>query len=78
MIVEVDVSDNVGTITLNRPENANTLIAESFSALIDSWEEIRNDDEIRVGVLTAVGEKDFCCGGDLKKYIPTRTENPGM
>jgi enoyl-CoA hydratase len=71
--VEFEKRGHVAWITINRPEKANTLIAESFSVLIDSWEAIRDDDEIRVGVLMAVGDKDFCCGGDLMEYIPSRT-----
>ena len=68
-------------ITLNRPAEKNMLNGDAFVELADAWAEIRADDHIRVAVLTAAGEEDFCCGGDLAKVIPLWTgarqpENP--
>jgi enoyl-CoA hydratase len=60
-------------ITLNRPENKNLMNGELFVQLADAWEEVRADDEIRVAVVTAAGEVDFCCGGDLGSVIPLWT-----
>lgn len=60
-------------ITLNRPEAKNTLNAESFVLLRDAWQTVRNDDDIRVAILTGAGDEDFCCGGDLGGVIPLWT-----
>ncbi len=60
-------------LTLNRPEHNNLLNGELFVALADAWDEVRRDDDIRVAVLTASGERDFCCGGDLAEVIPLWT-----
>ena len=60
-------------ITLNRPQARNMLNGDAFVELADAWDEVRNDDSIRVAVLTAAGEEDFCCGGDLGKVIPLWT-----
>lgn len=60
-------------ITLNRPENKNMLNGEMFVELADAWDEVRADDNVRVAVLSAAGEKDFCCGGDLSEVIPLWT-----
>lgn len=60
-------------ITLNRPEAKNMLNGEMFVELADAWEEVRNDRNVRVAVLTASGEEDFCCGGDLSQVIPLWT-----
>ena len=46
---------------------------ELFVALVDAWREVRDDDAIRVAVVTAAGEEDFCCGGDLGEVIPLWT-----
>jgi enoyl-CoA hydratase len=56
-------------LTLNRPDNKNLMNGEMFVQLVDAWAEVRRDDEIRVAVVTAAGEEDFCCGGDLGKLI---------
>jgi enoyl-CoA hydratase len=60
-------------ITLNRPEQKNILNGEAFLGLADAWQEVRDDANIRVAVLTAAGETDFCCGGDLSEVIPLWT-----
>ncbi|MAT93134.1 MAG: enoyl-CoA hydratase [Halioglobus sp.] len=60
-------------ITLNRPQARNLLNGEMFVELADAWREVREDDAIRVAVLTAAGEEDFCCGGDLGEVIPLWT-----
>jgi len=60
-------------ITLNRPEAGNRLNGEMFIELADAWAEVRADDAIRVAVITAAGEQDFCCGGDLGEVLPLWT-----
>lgn len=68
----------VAWITLNRPEAKNTMNAEVFVGLVDAWEEVRSNSDIRVAVLTGAGDEDFCCGGDLGEMIPlwTGTKEP--
>lgn len=64
---------HVAWLTINRPEAMNIMNAEVFVGLADAWEEVREDREIRVAVLTASGTEDFCCGGDLGAVIPLWT-----
>jgi len=60
-------------ITLNRPAHKNMINGDMFVELADAWREVREDGAIRVAVLTAAGEEDFCCGGDLSQIIPLWT-----
>ena len=60
-------------ITLDRPQAKNMLNGDMFVELADAWQEVRDDDAIRVAVLTAAGDVDFCCGGDLSQVIPLWT-----
>lgn len=60
-------------ITLNRPDHKNLMNGDMFVQLADAWEEVRADDNIRVAVVTAAGDVDFCCGGDLGGLIPLWT-----
>ncbi|CAA0088236.1 Enoyl-CoA-hydratase [Halioglobus japonicus] len=60
-------------ITLNRPAAKNMINGDMFVELADTWQEVRDDDAIRVVVITAAGEADFCCGGDLSDVIPLWT-----
>ena len=63
----------VAWITINRPEARNTLSPAAFVALADTWQEVRDNRDIRVAVLTGAGDRDFCCGGDLGGLIPLWT-----
>jgi enoyl-CoA hydratase len=63
----------VAWITINRPEANNTLNAAVFVGLVDAWAEVRRNPDIRVAVLTAAGDRDFSCGGDLSEVIPIWT-----
>ncbi len=65
--------DQQAWITLNRPAHKNTMNGELFVELMEAWQEVRNDGNIRVAVVSAVGQEDFCCGGDLGSVIPLWT-----
>jgi 2-(1,2-epoxy-1,2-dihydrophenyl)acetyl-CoA isomerase len=57
----------IAHITLNRPERHNTLTGELVRGLFAALERAQQDPEIRVVVLTAAGDKDFCLGADMKE-----------
>lgn len=70
-----DVQAGVATITLNRPDQMNTINAELGAGLIDSLKQVRARDDIRVAVLTGNG-RAFCAGADLRSRAdgPARRE----
>lgn len=53
----------VGTITLNRPDNANMFTETMCHEIRDCIEGIRRETRTRVIVLTGAGDKFFCIGG---------------
>ena len=57
--------DGIGIVTLNRPEALNALNSNIYTDLYDVFEDIENDDEVRVVVLTGSGEKAFAAGSDV-------------
>ena len=65
MIVEVDVSNNVGTITLNRPEVRNALSAEVTNLLDDAIVELDGRSDVGAIILTGA-DPAFCAGFDLR------------
>ena len=69
-----DKRGHVAWITLNRPEAKNMMNAEVFVGLLDAWQEVRDDRDVWVAVLTAAGDVDFCVGGDLRTLIPLWTK----
>jgi len=54
----------VATLTLNRPEKHNALSAQMIAELTAVCEQIADDPDIRVVILTGAGHS-FCAGGDL-------------
>ncbi len=64
-IVLTDVEDNVGTVTINRPNRRNALSNATVEALIEAFDDFSEDDDVHVVVLTGAGDKAFCAGGDV-------------
>lgn len=72
MALDIVVKDHVATLTLNRPEAMNSIDPEMREQLHAAWKRIKEDDDIRVVILTGAGEKAFCTGSDLKKTMPPK------
>ena len=70
--VELTVENGVALVTLNRPEALNSVDPEMRQLMHQTWDRIRNDDEILVTIITGAGEKAFCTGSDLKKTMPSQ------
>ena len=62
--IELQISNRIATITLNRPEKRNALNTEIVSQLLTAFESIKVNNEAKVVVLRANGEA-FCAGADL-------------
>lgn len=62
------VHNRVATITLNRPERKNPLTFDSYQELIDTFQALVNEKEVRAVVLTGAGG-NFCSGGDVEEII---------
>ncbi|MDQ1386491.1 MAG: hypothetical protein QOG65_3870 [Actinomycetota bacterium] len=55
----------VARITINRPERRNAMSFGVMQGLRDAMARARDEDAVRVVVLTGAGEKAFCAGADL-------------
>src|SRR5947209_16778374 len=69
MSIDIDVTDSIATITINRPERMNAMDAEHYKGLSQAWMRVRDDAAIRVAIITGAGEKAFSAGADLKSVI---------
>src|SRR5438876_2329051 len=58
----------IASITLNRPERLNALTFEVYRELTDVFAALRDEDEVRVVVITGAG-RAFCSGGDVHDII---------
>lgn len=70
MSIDLDLLEGgIAVITINRPDKRNALDAEHYQALSEAWTRVRDDDAIRVAVVTGAGDKVFSAGADLKSWI---------
>jgi crotonobetainyl-CoA hydratase len=63
--VRTEVGGQTLLITIDRPP-ANAIDVATSRALYAAFDMLRRDPDLRVGVLTAAGERFFCAGWDLK------------
>lgn len=63
--VKFSVTGHIATITLNRPEKLNAMTQEMTSLLKKHIATCNENDEIRVVLLTAEGDRAFCAGSDI-------------
>ncbi|MBB4684834.1 crotonase/enoyl-CoA hydratase family protein [Amycolatopsis jiangsuensis] len=52
-------------VTMNRPEARNAISGEMLAIMVEAWDRVDTDDDIRSCVLTGAGGA-FCAGADLK------------
>ena len=62
MAVIYEKKNHIGYITLNNPEKANILDKQTSNELSEIWKEVWEDSDVRVAILTAVGDRHFCAG----------------
>jgi enoyl-CoA hydratase/3-hydroxyacyl-CoA dehydrogenase len=58
---------DVGVITIRRPKALNALNSKVFKELSEYCDIIKNDPDIKAGVLTGFGNKAFVAGADIKE-----------
>src|ERR1700720_2839284 len=70
----LDISGNLATITLNRPEKRNAISTQMMAELQTALDEIERS-HARVGILTGAG-KAFCAGMDLEMLAAIAKQSP--
>lgn len=63
--------DGIATITVNRPQAMNILTYATLDELEHAFLAARDDETIRVVILTGVGEKAFIAGADIREIHAT-------
>ena len=66
MSIRFECEGAVALLTIDRPKVHNALDFETSDALVDAWLRFRDDDALRVAILTGAGERAFCAGADLR------------
>jgi len=61
--------NDVGYVTLNRPQNLNAYNIQMRDELYQVLGAIKDDPEVRVAILKGAGERAFCAGADLSEFL---------
>ncbi|MEP6659159.1 MAG: crotonase/enoyl-CoA hydratase family protein [Acidimicrobiales bacterium] len=74
--IAFDVSDNIATITLNRPDKLNAFTGTMMNEMIDAFDETDANDDVRAVIVTGAG-RGFCAGADLSSGGETFSRGGG-
>lgn len=66
VLLEVDETAHVATITLNRPERLNAFDRTMCEEMVRVWRTVKFDERVHAVVLRAAGERAFSAGLDVK------------
>jgi len=65
--VTLQINHNVAWLTLNREQKRNALTQEMWQQLVQYCQQLALNDEVKVLVLTATGDKAFSAGADIEE-----------
>jgi enoyl-CoA hydratase/carnithine racemase len=65
--VEYQEDGHIALITINRPESMNSINREVMSGLLEAFTRFRDNRDLRVSILTGIGDRAFSAGADLKE-----------
>lgn len=67
-------NEGILQITINRPSKLNALNRETIQELHEAFTEAREDQDIKVVILTGSGEKAFVAGADISEFADFSAE----
>ncbi len=75
--LKVEKKGHVAILTINREERGNSINLDLSQLLEAAWKDIKKDENIWAGILTAAGDRFFCAGEDLKDRAEIDQTYPG-
>ena len=68
-IVIYEKQDEIGYVTLNRPQALNVYNLQMRDELYQVLAAIKDDPEVKVAIFKGTGERAFCAGADLTEFL---------
>lgn len=66
--ITTDLTNNILTLTINRPDKMNALNKQVFNDLEAALNEIENNAEVKAAIITGSGSKAFVAGADISEF----------
>jgi len=66
--LKVEHREGIATITINRPDNGNMFRRRTTVELAEALRQLRDDPDLRIGILTGAGDRFFCVGGEHEPF----------
>ncbi len=63
----LEIKESIAQITINRPDKLNALNSLTLTELEDAIDNIKENDDVNVVIITGAGEKAFVAGADIKE-----------
>jgi len=73
--VLIDKNGKIGIVTVNRPQQLNSMNSETRSELAEAFTQLGNDYEISVILLTGAPSKAFIAGADIKEFLKRKMDS---
>ncbi|MBN1366951.1 MAG: enoyl-CoA hydratase/isomerase family protein [Dehalococcoidales bacterium] len=77
MVIEYKKEGRIAIFTINRPEAMNSMNVAGLQEIGKAMTDFQNDPELWAGIFTAVGDRAFCAGADIKDALPYMKEHNG-
>ena len=71
-MIKYEIKNDIGILTLNRPEKRNALHPELVKQMKSKLKEVEKDESVKILIITGEG-KAFCAGADLEYLNQLRT-----
>ena len=68
-VIIYEKQDEIGYVTLNRPQALNVYNIQMRDELHQVLAAIKDDPEVKVAILRGAGERAFCAGADLSEFL---------
>src|SRR5215203_45420 len=69
MAVDVEITEGIAVITMNRPQALNAFNSEQLDRLGAAFHALSQDRSVRVVILTGAGDRAFAAGADIKEMV---------
>ena len=68
-VITYEKKDDVGYVTLNRPQALNVYNIQMRDELYQVLGAIQDDPEVRAVIFRGAGDRAFCAGADLSEFL---------